>query len=240
MNNRYGTSVRLAAGHADVGHNQRMHSAAEFFERFDRVGGGFHLPSPAHKTGFERRAHAGVIVHHQDTVHAMAPAGFLPCERFTEWRGKVRVNAARRTRRAGRRLSVPPCCSTILRHTARPRPGTAGARAEAGIEDLRQMLGRNSRPGVGDDQHDRFRPDSEGSARPIRSSRLPASRAARSAPGSAAPVRGDDGPPEKKRRTRGSADSMHARLARQRQQKVARPTSSCRDRRARVPVRGRL
>ena len=54
----------------------------------------------------------------------------------------------------------PPCCSTTARTIDRPRPDSAAPRVARGVdaveavEHVRQVLGRDARPAVLDDQHD--------------------------------------------------------------------------------------
>src|SRR5256885_3692611 len=98
-----------------------MQAAAKLFKSFGSVRRSVNLPSATEKAGFERRTHAAVIIDYQDPVHSIAPSAGSPVEVWPV-SGKVRVKVAPHPGGLAA-VSVPPCCSVILRHTASPRPG---------------------------------------------------------------------------------------------------------------------
>src|SRR6202166_1383102 len=111
--------------HADVGHHQRMPDAAEFFQSLARAPGRIHPPVAPEEMRFERAAHPGLIVDHQHSIHGFAPGGGFFC-RVAPARSSPSGNISVKLAPAPARFPAarrPPCCSTILRHTAKPSPG---------------------------------------------------------------------------------------------------------------------
>jgi hypothetical protein len=122
----------VAAGHAHVGDDQRMRAGAKFLQRFGAVHGDIDQPSAALKAGFERGAHAGIVVGDQQPLHSGSPAA-VP-------EGRSGRREVRRRRIVGRPVRRP--ARQRGRRAGRWRHNRDGSRRRSCPRAVRECAGR--------------------------------------------------------------------------------------------------